>query len=62
MDPGVDSKNEDAGLFIGLEDCKFIFKRLKKDEYNLKDEERFIFHRLEKLLYSKLSIKEIEDL
>ena len=53
---------EETGIFFSLEDCKCLFRRLKKDEPNLKDEERSIFQRLEKVLYSKLSIKEIEDL
>ena len=54
--------HEEAGIFFSLEDCKCLFHRLKKDESNLKDEERSILQRLEKILYSKLSIKEIEDL
>ena len=54
--------HEETGLFLGLEDCKFLFQRLKKEESNLKDKERSILQRLEKLLYSKLSIREIEDL
>ena len=62
MDSGIESKHEETGLFFNLEDCKCYFKRLKKEESTLKDNERIILQRLEKILYSKLSIKEIEDL
>ena len=57
MDP-----HEEAGLFFGLEDCKCLFRRLKKDEFKLSDEEQSILQRLEKMLYARLSIREIEDL
>ena len=57
MDP-----HEEAGLFFNLEDCKCLFRRLKKNEFNLSDEEHYILTRLEKMLYDKLSIREIEDL
>ena len=53
---------EETGLFLSMEECKCVFKRLKKEENNLVDEERGILRRLEKIFYSKLSIKEIEDL
>ena len=56
------SLDEETGLFLGLEDCKCLFQRLKKEESNLNDKERNILQRLEKALYFKLSIKEIEDL
>ena len=54
--------HEETGLFLDLEDCKCLFQRFKKEEANLKDKERSILQRLEKFLYSKLSIREIEDL
>ena len=54
--------HEETGLFLSLEDCKCLFRRLKKEESNLQDKERSILQRLEKILYSKLSIREIEDL
>ena len=54
--------HDETGLFLTLEDCKCLFQRLKKEEPNLKDKERNLLQRLEKFLYSKLSIKEIEDL
>ena len=54
--------SEETGLFLSMEECKYLFKRLKNEENNLGDEERGILRRLEKIFYSKLSIKEIEDL
>ena len=54
--------SEETGLFLSMEECKCVFKRLKNEENNLVDEERGILQRLEKIFYSKLSIKEIEDL
>ena len=57
MDP-----DREAGLFLGLEDCKCIFRKLKKEESSLSGKERIILHKVERLLYSRLSIKEIEDL
>ena len=53
---------EETGLFFSLEDCKCLFRRLKREETYLSDEESYILKRLEKILYNKLSIKEIEDL
>jgi hypothetical protein len=53
---------EDKGLFLSMEECKCLFRRFKNEENNLVDEERGILRRLEKLFYSRLSIKEIEDL
>ena len=54
--------NEETGFFINLEDCKCLFQRLKREESNLNEKELSIFQRLEKVLFSKLSIREIEDL
>jgi hypothetical protein len=56
------NSHEETGLFLSMEECKCLFKRLKREEPNLRDEERCILQRLEKLFYSKLSIREIEDL
>ena len=52
----------EEGLFLGLEDCKWLFRRLKKEESWLNGNERRVFLCLEKILYSRLSIKEIEEL
>jgi len=57
MDP-----DKETGLYFSLEDCKHLFCRLKKEETFLTDEELCILHRIEKVLYSNLSIREIEDL
>ena len=54
--------HEEAGLFFDLDDCKCLFKRLKKEEIDLNDRELNIFQRLEKILFAKLSIREVEDL
>jgi len=35
---------------------------LKREEVKLSDDELFVLNRIEKMLYSKLSIKEIEEL
>ena len=47
---------------LTMEECKCLFGRLKRDEETLSDEELYILKRLEKTMYSRLSIKEIEDL
>jgi len=52
----------ETGLLLSLEECKCLFRRLKKEEVNLSDEERCILQRLEKILYLRLSIREIETL
>ena len=57
----MDSK-EEPGLFLNLDECKCLFNKLKKDENGLTDCESYILQRLEKMLYSRLSIKEIEVL
>ena len=54
--------NEEAGIFLTLNDCTVLFPRLKKDESSLSKEERMIFLRLEKVLYGNLSIREMEEL
>lgn len=54
--------DRELGLFLDLEECKCLFRKLKKDENNLSGDERFIFQKMEKLLYSGLSIREIEEL
>ena len=48
------------GLFLNLDECKCLFRKLKKEESRLDDDELFILQRVEKMLYSRLSISEIE--
>jgi hypothetical protein len=55
-------ENGDAGFFLDIEECKTLFGRLKKNEDGLSYEERKILLRLERFLYSKLSIREVEEL
>jgi len=50
------------GLFFNLQECKCLYSRLKKEEAKLADDELFLLNRLQKMLYSVLSIREIEDL
>ena len=57
----MDSERE-TGLFINLDECKCLFRKLKKEESKLNDNELFILQKIEKMLYSGLSIKEIEEL
>ena len=57
MDP-----DREMGLVLSLEDCKCLFRTLKREESSLSDQERVILQRMERVLYSRLSIKEIEDL
>jgi hypothetical protein len=54
--------SQDVGLFLSLEECKCLYRRFKKEESKLSDDELCVFSRMEKMLYSRLSIKEIEDL
>ena len=54
--------NDEAGIFLTLNDCSILFPRLKDLEFTLSKEERMIFLRLEKALYGNLSIREMEEL
>ena len=54
--------NEEAGIFLTLNDCTVLFPRLKDNESSLSKEERMIFLRMEKVLYGNLSIRELEEL
>ena len=56
------SNNEEAGIFLTLNDCSVLFPRLKASESSLTKEERVIFLRMEKVLYGNLSIREMEEL
>ena len=57
MEP--DSK---TGVFFNLDECKRLFHILKNEETGLSNDELLLLHRIEKFLYSNLSIKEIDDL
>ena len=54
--------NEEAGIFLTLNDCTVLFPRLKDIESSLTKEERLIFLRMEKVIYGNLSIREMEEL
>ena len=54
--------SEDACFSLNLEECKLVFRKFKKDEAKLTDDELRILQRIEKMLYTKLSIKEIVEL
>ena len=54
--------NEEAGIFLTLNDCTVLFPRLKDVESSLTKEERLIFLRMEKVIYGNLSIREMEEL
>jgi len=51
-----------AGVFLTLNDCTVLFPRLKENESFLSKEERRLLHRIEKVLYGNLSIREMEEL
>jgi hypothetical protein len=50
------------GIFLPLEDCIALFPRLKRAEALLTAPEREAFLKIEKVLYSCLSIQEVENL
>ena len=56
------NNNEEAGIFLTINDCSVLFPRLKENESFLTKEERMIFLRMEKVLYWNLSIREMEEL
>ena len=53
---------EEEGFCFSLKECKCIFRILKAMESKLNDEELYLLNKIEKLLYSRLTIKEINDL
>jgi hypothetical protein len=55
-------ENPGAGFFLDLGECKTLFGRLKRNEDGLSHEERKILLRLEQLLYSELTVQEVEEL
>ena len=54
--------NEELALNLTLEECKSLFSRLKREEASLSFGESHVLQKIEKMLYSRLSIGEIEDL
>jgi hypothetical protein len=54
--------SQEAGLFLSLKECKCLYRRLNKEEAKLGDDELRVFSRMEKMLYSRLCISEIEEL
>ena len=56
------NSNEEMVLNLTLEECKSLFSRLKREEALLSNGESRILQNIERLLYSRLSIKEIEEL
>ena len=54
--------DEAAGVFLTLNDCTVLFPRFKENESSLSKEERMLLHRIEKVLYGNLSIREMEEL
>ncbi|AEF80854.1 hypothetical protein [Leadbettera azotonutricia] len=53
---------DEDGVFLDMDDCKALFLAFKKDEANLSDAKRDILRRIEKLLYARLTVQELEDL
>lgn len=52
----------EEGVFLTLEECTVLFPKLKKNESSLSIDERVIMLKIEKVLYRKLSITDIEEL
>ena len=59
---GGSSEHAVPGLFFDIQECKCLFRKLKAMESKLGDEDLFILNRIEKMLYSYLTIKEIKEL
>jgi hypothetical protein len=59
----INSKDtQEADLLLNFKECKCLYRKLKTEESRLRDDELSILQRIEKTLYSRLSIKEIEEL
>jgi hypothetical protein len=54
--------NRETGLFLDFDDCKALFRGLKKKEAGLSGPERDILRRIERILYARLSIQELEEI
>ena len=55
-------KENEAGVFLSLQDCSLLFPLLKKEEAVVSRELRTIMLKIEKVLYENLSIREMEEL
>jgi hypothetical protein len=53
---------QEASFSLNFKECKCMYRKLKLEESRLRDDELSILQRIEKTLYSRLSIKEIEEL
>jgi hypothetical protein len=53
---------DDTRIFLDLEECKVLFRSLKINEKNLSGSERGLLRKVERFLYTRLSIQEIEEL
>jgi hypothetical protein len=50
------------GIILSLDECKTLFPLLKGPENTLRTREREILLKIEKVLYSHLSIRDVENL
>ncbi|MCL2320037.1 MAG: hypothetical protein FWC45_08120 [Treponema sp.] len=57
----MDSGGE-PGVFLTLDDCIVLYPGLKERELSLSAGERKLMSGIEKVLYSSLSIREMEEL
>ena len=48
-------------LFLSLEELLLLFPVIKKNESHLSNQERRVLVKIEKILYEKMSIAEIEN-
>ena len=53
--------SENTGV-LTLNDCAALYPRFKGSESFLSDGERMVLHKIEKTLYERFSIREMEDL
>ncbi|MDR0312471.1 MAG: hypothetical protein LBI14_02615 [Treponema sp.] len=53
---------QELSLLLNFKECKCLYRKLKPEESKLRDDELSILQRIEKMLYSRLSIREIEEI
>jgi len=53
---------QEPGVFLTLKDCIAFYPRLKSEESLLSFEERKVLLAMEKILYEKFSVSEMEEL